>query len=129
MVNSRRKGATGEREFAALLREYGWPEAKRGQQRTGLEQADVVDGPLGCHWEVKRVQRLQLRKALDQAIRDSPKGCVPIVAHRANGEDWQATLEMSALLRLLTFLERHGLQWSEIAEQSSEEANGTKAEV
>ena len=129
MVNSRRKGAAGEREFAAMLREYGWPEAKRGQQRTGLEQADVVDGPLGCHWEVKRVQRLQLRKALDQAIRDSPEGCVPIVAHRANGEDWQATLEMSALLRLLTFLERHGLQWSEIAEQSSEEANGTKAEV
>ena len=129
MVNSRRKGAAGEREFAALLRQSGWPEAKRGQQRTGLEQADVVDGPPGCHWEVKRVQRLQLRKALDQAIRDSPKGCVPIVAHRANGEEWQATLEMSAFLGLLTFLERHGLQWPEIAEQSSEDGDGSQTDI
>ena len=129
MVNSRRKGAAGEREFAALLREYGWPEAKRGQQRTGLEQADVVDGPPGCHWEVKRVQRLQLRKALDQAIRDSPEGCVPIVAHRANGEAWQATLEMADLLRLLTFLERLGLEWPLVTEQSSGGENGQESQI
>lgn len=111
MVNSRAKGAAGEREFAALLRRHGWDHAKRGQQRSGLEQADVVDGPASVHWEVKRVQRLQLRKALDQAIRDCSEGSVPVVAHRANGEDWQATLPMADFLELLMFLEHHEVSW------------------
>ena len=32
MKNSRRKGAAGERELASKLREYGYTDARRGQQ-------------------------------------------------------------------------------------------------
>ena len=54
MTNSRRKGASGERELAKKLREYGY-EARRGQQYCGSNgDADVVGIP-GIHIECKRL--------------------------------------------------------------------------
>lgn len=44
-MNSRTKGAAGERELASKLREYGF-EARRGQQYSGANgDADVVGLP------------------------------------------------------------------------------------
>lgn len=100
-LNSRTKGAVGEREFAEQLRAWGWSGAKRGQQRSGLEQADVVDGPPGVHWEVKRVQALNVGKAFAQARRDAEPYQTPVVAHRRNNEPWLVTLSLEALLALL----------------------------
>lgn len=110
MVNSRQKGARGERELAAVLREEGWIGAMRGQQRSGCEQADVVGGPAGVHWEVKRVERLLLAKAVEQARRDARPGEVPIVAHRRSQEPWMATLDLRVLLRLLAWAEAAGVE-------------------
>lgn len=63
MTNSRRKGASGERELAKKLREYGY-EARRGQQYCGSNgDADVVGIP-GIHIECKRVEALNIEKAM-----------------------------------------------------------------
>ena len=57
MTNSRQKGARGERELAAVLREHGF-ECRRGQQFCGANgDADVVGLP-GIHIECKRVESL-----------------------------------------------------------------------
>lgn len=107
-MNSNRKGKVGEREFAEFLRAAGWPNARRGQQRAGVDQPDVIGGPQGVHFEVKRVQSLNLGAAMRQATRDAGAGEVPVVAHRRNGEAWLATLPLDALLSLLRLAERAG---------------------
>jgi Holliday junction resolvase len=90
-INSREKGKAGEREFAALCREHGFENARRGQQFNGLEGKDVV-GLEGIHIEVKRVERLNIDEAMKQSIRDSKEGEIPIVAHRKNRESWKVTM-------------------------------------
>ena len=88
MVNSKRKGNRGEREFAALCRHEGY-DVRRGQQYNGIEGEDVVGLPK-IHVEVKRVERLNIYDAMSQSIRDS-KGDLPIVAHRRNNYEWLVT--------------------------------------
>ena len=39
-INSRAKGAKGERELAKILKEYGY-NCRRGQQYSGLEGEDI----------------------------------------------------------------------------------------
>ncbi len=90
-INSRQKGAAGEREFANICKKQGFAKARRGQQYSGIEGEDVV-GLDGVHIEVKRVERLNLSKAMKQAIEDSSEGEKPIVAHRKNREDWKITM-------------------------------------
>ena len=96
MVNSRDKGARGEREYAAVLTEMGFS-ARRGCQFAGGEDSpDVVGGIHGTHVEVKRVEKQNLDKAMEQAIRDCGKN-VPYVAHRKNGKQWLVTLQLADL--------------------------------
>ena len=90
MVNSKRKGARGELEFAKLCKEHGY-DARRGQQYNGIEGEDVVGLPF-CHVEVKRVQRLNISDAMAQSIHDAKGDDIPIVAHRKNNEPWYVTL-------------------------------------
>lgn len=107
-INSRQKGAQGEREFAAVLKEVGI-EARRGQQFSGSKDSpDVVCDLTGVHFEVKRVQAGNLYAWLAQAQRDGA-GKVPVVAHRRNQKDWVAILPMSDLLTLLILREGHML--------------------
>ena len=95
-MNSRDKGARGEREFAKELTLLGF-EARRGCQFAGGEDSpDVVGGICGTHAEVKRVQKLNIDKAMQQAIRDFGKN-VPYVAHRKNGKQWLVTLQLADL--------------------------------
>lgn len=87
MVNSRAKGAAGERELAKLLRAEGF-NARRGQQYSGANgDADVVGLP-GIHMEVKRVEALRLWDALAQSKHDAREGELPIVIHRRNNCEW-----------------------------------------
>lgn len=109
-MNSRTKGKVGELEFAALLREHGYENARRGQQhRGGGDSPDVIGLP-GFHPEVKRTERFHLYDAVDQARRDSDgTGLVPIVAHRCNNDrragscrgDWLFVLGAADFFRLL----------------------------
>lgn len=90
-INSRAKGAAGERELSKLLKTYGF-DCRRGQQYSGANgDADVVGLP-GIHIECKRVQALNLSKAMAQAISDARENEAPTVFHRKNGEKWMVTM-------------------------------------
>jgi Holliday junction resolvase len=105
-LNSRQKGASGEREFAKLLRDAGLEGARRGQQFSGSKDSpDVVcDALTGVHFEVKRVQAGNLYDWLKQAIRDAD-GKMPVVAHRKNQREWVAIVPMKDMIDLLKLRE------------------------
>ncbi len=100
-INSRQKGAAGERELAALLRFHGY-EARRGQQFSGSgDSPDVVCQPLRDFWfECKRVEAGNLYNWMHQAQRDAG-GKIPVVMHRRSREDWVAILPAGLFLQLL----------------------------
>ena len=92
-MNSRNKGAEGERELARILRERGY-NSRRGQQYSGANgDADVV-GIDGVHIEVKRVEKLNIDNAMEQSIRDARVDEVPVVAHRKNRKGWLVTMRL-----------------------------------
>lgn len=93
-MNSRAKGAAGERELAKKLREYGY-ECRRGQQFCAANgDADVIGLP-GIHIECKRVERLNIDDAMLQAIRDRREGEYPAVFHRKNNHEWLVTMRLN----------------------------------
>ncbi len=99
-INSRDKGARGEREFAAFLRSKGW-EAKRGQQHAGgTDSPDVIHNVPDVHFEIKRDEALRLHAAMAQAQRDCGDK-VPVVAHRRNRGEWLVTLSADDWLEVL----------------------------
>lgn len=98
-MNSRNKGAAGERELAAKLREYGY-NCRRGQQYSGANgDADVVGLP-GVHIECKRVEKLNLYDAMAQAVRDAKDGEMPAVFHRKNKKEWLVTLRLNDYMNM-----------------------------
>lgn len=103
-MNSRDKGARGEREFAAFLRERGVA-ARRGQQFSGSPDSPdvVIESGLSVavHFEVKRTERLSLYPAMEQAKKDSSHNQIPIVAHKKNRKQWLAVLSADDLIALL----------------------------
>ena len=84
--------------MARLISERGY-KCIRGQQRSGLEQADVI-GLDYIHIECKRVENLNLDKAMKQSKRDSKKGEIPAVFHRKNNQKWKVTLEFEDFMTL-----------------------------
>ena len=98
-MNSRQKGAAGERELAKKLREYGY-DCRRGQQYCGANgDADVL-GLEGIHIECKRVERLNIDDAMLQAIRDRREGDDPAVFHRKNNHEWLVTMRLDNWIEL-----------------------------
>lgn len=99
MTNSRAKGARGERELANLLKEYGY-ECRRGQQFSGANgDADVVGLP-NVHIECKRVEKLNIEKAMAQSSRDARDGEVPVVMHRKDRHPWLVTMAMGDFMEM-----------------------------
>ncbi len=99
-MNSREKGAAGERELAGILKKYGY-DCRRGQQYCGINgDADVIGIP-GLHIECKRVEKLNIDDALEQSIRDAKDGELPVVMHRKNRKPWKVTLELDEFMKLL----------------------------
>lgn len=99
-INSRAKGAAGEREVANWLKEKGFSQARRGQQHSGIEGQDVV-GLEGFHIECKRVEKLNIDNAMEQAIRDAEDGKVPIVIHRKNRKRRLVTMLADDFIELI----------------------------
>ena len=101
MVHSKNKGGRGEREFARWLKDNLGVDARRGQQYSGNSEApDVVHSIPGVHFEVKRVERLNVTDAVVQAIADCGEEGVPVVAHRRNHKPWLLTLRAEDLREL-----------------------------
>ncbi len=97
---SREKGKRGEREVAALLKEYGF-EARRGQQfRGGADSPDVVHNIPNVHIEVKLREKLSLYPTLEQALSETFDG-YPVVFHRRNGKRWVVVLYADDFLRVM----------------------------
>ena len=101
-VNSRAKGKRGELEAAKLIAATFNVNARRGQQFAGSSDSpDVVSDVDGIHWEIKRVERLDVLKAVKQAVRDAGDGKVPVVLHRKNSEEWLLTLRFADIKNLV----------------------------
>jgi Holliday junction resolvase len=103
-MNSRAKGARGERELSLFLTDAGF-QAKRGVQfsqgKHGLTGADVICESLDfMHIEVKRVEAGNPYNWHDQASTDA-KGKLPVVFHKRNGRKWLAILSAEDLLEII----------------------------
>jgi Holliday junction resolvase len=100
-MNSRNKGKRGELEFAHYLTDNGFPAARGQQFAGGAESPDIkCEALTGFHFEVKRVENLNLGAACAQAESDAA-GKPWIVAHRKNDAPWLATIRMETLLDLI----------------------------
>lgn len=99
-INSRAKGKRGELEIAHLLREYGYDDARRTAQYCGNtgDASDVVGLP-NIHIEVKRVEKLNIDKAMQQSMNDARENEVPVVMHRKDRQRWLVTMTMDEWLK------------------------------
>lgn len=101
-ASERRKGKEGELEVARILREHGWPDAKRTSDgRAQVERGDIGDGPLDVHIEVRRHEKIAIWACLADAERDARDGDTPVVVFRRSRSRWYAALPLEALLDLL----------------------------
>lgn len=101
-INSKRKGASGEREVAKILREHGYTEARRTAQYCGNtgDAADVV-GLDDFHTEVKRCETTKIWEWLAQAERDCNGEKIPIVVFRKSRTRWKVAMDFEAFLDIL----------------------------
>ncbi len=104
-INSRQKGARGERMFRDELREAGFhgegDEATiRGCQNAGRgiggTAAPDVIVPLMArlHWEIKFREKGSPRQAHEQAKRDAMPSQIPIVGFKKNHSDWLVCMSL-----------------------------------
>lgn len=103
-MNSRQKGKRGELEWAEYLR-AGGIDARRGCQFSGSpDSPDVVTGlDDRFHFEVKRVEALNVNEAMAQAEADCGEGGrMPVVAHRRNRTPWLVTMRACDWLALVS---------------------------
>ncbi len=99
-MNSNQKGKRGERELANYFKKHGYYDARRGQQYCGANgDADVV-GLHGIHAECKRVEKLNVYKAMEQAKADAKNGDIPVVFHRKNRKPWIVTMYLEDWIEL-----------------------------
>lgn len=104
-TNGKRKGKEGELELAHKLKEYGY-DAKRSVQYNGKDgQADVLGLP-HIHVECKRVEKLNIYDAIDQAKRDAKNDDLPTVFHRKNRFNWLVTMELDSFMELYACFEK-----------------------
>lgn len=98
-MNSRQKGKRGELEWAEYLRGKGIA-ARRGRQFSGSPDSPDVVSALPFHFEVKRVEALNIHEAMTQALRDSSSK-PPVVAHRRNKTEWLVTMRAEDWINLI----------------------------
>ena len=99
MTNSKQKGKRGELELAHYLTDHGI-KAKRGVQYQGSQDSpDVVTDMKDIHIECKRNEKLNIYKAIKQAIHDAGNK-IPCVMHRRNKEEWLVTMRLDDWIRL-----------------------------
>lgn len=105
-MNSRNKGKRGELEIANILKSYGY-NTRRGQQYCGVSgDADVIGLP-GIHIEVKRVEKLNIDNAIEQATGDARFGEIPTVFHRKDRKQWLVTMPLVEWMELYQAWEKN----------------------
>lgn len=99
-INSNRKGKTGELELVNLFKDYGFESARRSQQYSGEGHTADIVGMKDLHIECKRVERLNIEKAIDQCHEDKREEDLGIVAHRKNNRDWLVTMTFTDFMEI-----------------------------
>lgn len=99
-VNSRSKGKRGELEFIREHLAEFWPDAKRNLDQFKGDGRDCLDAG-DFHWQIKRTERLELWKAIEQAESEA-RGHVPLVAFRRNRSPWYVVGRAGFLVPLLS---------------------------
>ena len=95
---SRSRGQRGERELRdKIIDIFGLP-TRRGTNLTG--QQDIEGGIPGVHHEVKRVERLNIYKAMDQARGDADEHLIPVVFSRKDRAPWMVTFQLDDIIRV-----------------------------
>lgn len=102
-ASQRRNGADGERALALFLRETLGIEARRSGQNYVFQAEDVFHSLHGLHIECKRVERINVPAAMEQA-KAAAKGNVPTVWHRRNRGEWLVTIRGEDVLTLAYLL-------------------------
>lgn len=101
-AKSRRKGAAGEREWCAELRNYGFPHAERALDQPRSGGGDVPLPPI--LWEVKRRAKNVVYDFMGQAenaVKFYPGCTVPAVALRADSKPWVIVMEADDFFKIL----------------------------
>lgn len=98
-ARERRRGASAERELAALLSESLGTVVKRnlGQSREGGDDITIGKYRIEC----KRHNKLAIPAWLRQVEEACKDGDVPIVAFRQDGQPWRVVLRLDDFLPLL----------------------------
>ena len=108
-MNSRDKGKRGEYQWRDILNKTFNTKYARTPLSGGLDLKGDIMRTHGSprtiadefHWEVKRVEKLNIHNAMRQAIRDSRPPLIPCVPFRKNNEDWLICLRSSDFINLL----------------------------
>lgn len=97
MVDSRDKGARGERMFCADHEEALGIPLKRGVQfgKGNCDNPDVY-GLKGVHYEIKNTKRFNMVKAQEQVLGDCGPN-VPVIGHRYTRGEWWVIVPLNQL--------------------------------
>ena len=129
MVNGKKKGAAGEREFSNYCKSKGFDTRRTAQYKvkpTSIKHSKnwwkfifslisrIFFFSLLCRkiwvWNIsKRVEKLNIHEAVKQAKRDNKNhGDIPIVAHRKNNTKWLITMDADDWFKLFYGIELEG---------------------
>lgn len=100
---SRDKGKRGELDWAHFCQEHGYNVSRTAQCKGKTGAAGDCEGLPHLHQEVKFVERLNVREALEQSERDAKaegKGNLPILAHRMSRKPWLVTMYAEDFFKL-----------------------------
>lgn len=97
-AKSTRKGANGEREVMAIMRDHGYPVERGGTQSFG--QRPDLYGLDGVHLEIKRSERAKIWEWMQQSQKDAQRfgDGVPTVIFRRSRSKWLICMELSDFL-------------------------------
>ena len=106
---SRDKGARGERMLRDIFNYHGYG-TFRGDC---FRHEQDVEGLPGIHVEAKFVEKLSLRKAMEQSIAEAKEkdGGLPAVFHKTSRQPWLVTMQIDDWMKLYKAWEeaqRHG---------------------
>lgn len=99
-MNSRDKGARGEREIVEIYKAEGF-DVHRTPMSGGMQWKGDVQGVPGIHVEVKRAENLRLWDALAQARADCPAGDIPALHFRRSRSPWFVAVPLPDFLGLI----------------------------
>ena len=123
-INSRAKGARGERELAEeFVKILGCDKEKtfRGCQFKGSKDSpDIVSDLEFIHPECKFVEHLNLYNAVEQAVRDSGPDQIPAVFHRKKRKPWLVIVRLDDLPKFVQKLASRLAEREETTEEETE---------